>query len=314
MHPAYSVIFFTTATGAGYGMLVLFRLAAAFGPLPADRGFAFTGTILAYALIVGGLLSSTFHLGHPERSWRALTQWRSSWLSREGIMAIAAFAPTGVFALGWMFLDKTDGVFALAGLLGALACALTVYTTSMIYASLRTVRAWADPWVAPVYLVLSLATGALLANALVHLFGVGLELDAVVMAALIAAAIVKAGYWRSIDGRTSDSTPESATGLGHLGSVRLLDPPHTGTNYLMSEMGYSIARKHAAKLRRIAFATGIVVPLGLIGIAMVSTGVLPAIVAILAALSGVIGVLIERWLFFAEAKHVVMLYYGAKSA
>jgi len=314
MHPAYSVIFFTTATGAGYGMLVLFGLAAAFGPLPADRGFAFTGTILAYALIVGGLLSSTFHLGHPERSWRALTQWRSSWLSREGIMAIAAFAPTGVFALGWMFLDKTDGVFALAGLLGALACALTVYTTSMIYASLRTVRAWADPWVAPVYLVLSLATGALLANALVHLFGVGLELDAVVMAALIAAAIVKAGYWRSIDGRTSDSTPESATGLGHLGSVRLLDPPHTGTNYLMSEMGYSIARKHAAKLRRIAFATGIVVPLGLIGIAMVSTGVLPAIVAILAALSGVIGVLIERWLFFAEAKHVVMLYYGAKSA
>jgi DMSO reductase anchor subunit len=229
-------------------------------------------------------------------------------------MAIAAFAPTGVFALGWVFLGKTDGVFTVAGLLGALACALTVYTTSMIYASLRTVRAWADPWVAPVYLVLSLATGALLANALAHLFGVELNLDAAVMAALIGAAIVKAGYWRSIDGRGGDSTPESATGLGHLGAVHLLDPPHTGTNYLMSEMGYAIARKHAVKIRRIAFVTGIVMPLGLTAIAMVSTGILPAIAATLAALSGAIGVLIERWLFFAEAKHVVTLYYGAKAA
>ena len=90
MHPAYSVIFFTTATGAGYGMLALFGLAAVLGQLPADRGFAVAGIAVGYVLIVGGLLSSTFHLGHPERSWRAMSQWRSSWLSREGVLAIAA--------------------------------------------------------------------------------------------------------------------------------------------------------------------------------------------------------------------------------
>lgn len=314
MHPAYSVIFFTTATGAGYGMLILFGLAAAGDLLPADRGFAATGVALAYVLIVGGLLSSTFHLGHPERSWRALTQWRSSWLSREGVLAIAAFVPTGVFAYGWVFLGQTDGIFALAGLLGAVVCGLTVYTTSMIYGSLRTVRAWADPWVIPAYLVLSLATGALLANALAHAFGVALELDGVVVAALIGAAIVKACYWRSIDGRGSDSTPETATGLGHLGAVRLLDPPHTGTNYLMTEMGYRVARKHALKLRRIAFALGIAVPLALTGLTMVSVGTLSMMAAIVAGLAAAVGVLIERWLFFAEAKHVVTLYYGARSA
>ena len=310
MHPAYSVIFFTTATGAGYGLLALFGLAAGFGQLPVDFGFALAGTAMAYVLIVAGLLSSTLHLGHPERAWRALSQWRSSWLSREGVLAIAAFGPTGLFAYGWVILSETGGVFALAGLLGAVVCGLTVYATSMIYASLRTVRAWTDGWVTPVYLGLSLATGALLANALAHGFGVALELDGVALAGLILAAVLKAGYWRSIDRRGGDSTPESATGLGHLGAVRLLDPPHTGTNFLMTEMGYRVAQTHAAKLRRMAFVTGIAVPFVLTVTAMVATGVVPAIAAILAALSAAIGVLIERWLFFAEAKHVVTLYYG----
>ena len=314
MHPAYSVIFFTTATGAGYGMLALFGLAAAFGLLPADRGFAVASLVVAYVLIVSGLLSSTFHLGHPERAWRALSQWRSSWLSREGVLAIAAFGPTGLFAYGWVILSETGGIFALAGLLGAVVCGLTVYATAMIYASLRTVRAWADRWVAPVYLGMSLATGALLANALAHGFGVAWELDGIATAGLILAAVLKAGYWRSIDGRGGDSTPESATGLGDLGAVRLLDPPHTGTNFLMAEMGYRVAQRHAAKLRRIAFVAGIAVPFVLTVTAMVSTGVLPAIAAILAALSAAIGVLIERWLFFAEAKHTVTLYYGAADA
>ena len=310
MHPAYSVIFFTTATDAGYGLLALFRLAAGFGLLPADFGFALAGTAMAYVLIVAGLLSSTFHLGHPERAWRALSQWRSSWLSREGVLAIAAFGPTGLFAYGWVMLSETGGVYALAGLLGAVVCGLTVYATSMIYASLRTVRAWTDGWVTPVYLGLSLATGALLANALAHGFGAQLELDGVALAGLILAAVLKTGYWRSIDRRGEDSTPESATGLGHLGAVRLLDPPHTGTNFLMTEMGYRVAQTHAAKLRRMAFVTGIAVPFVLTVTAMSATGIVPAIAAILAALSAAIGVLIERWLFFAEAKHVVMLYYG----
>lgn len=314
MHPAYSVIFFTTATGAGYGLLSLLGVLALFGSLPTAPGFAVTSLGVAYTLIIGGLLSSTFHLGHPERAWRALTQWRSSWLSREGILAIVTFVPTGLFSLGWVVHDDTGGIFAVAGAIGAFACGMTVYTTSMIYASLRTVRAWCDPWVTPVYLVLSLATGALLGSALSHAFGVATHLDLLALVELALAFAVKAGYWRSIDGSASESTPETATGLGELGQVRLLDPPHTGTNYLMSEMGYRIARKHAVKLRRITVLFLFILPFALTLAAMFSTGLAAAVAAILALISGAVGVLVERWLFFAEAKHVVTLYYGATEA
>ena len=311
MHPAYSVIFFTSATGAGYGLLALFGITAAFDLLPTDRDFAITGAVVGYFLIVGGLLSSTFHLGRPERAWRALTQWRSSWLSREGILAIATFGPTGLFLFGWVVLGDSGGIYAFAGLIGAVLCGSTVHATSMIYRSLRSVRAWRNPWVTPGYFAWSLVTGALLANALTHGFGVMLNFDLVAMAGLILAAVVKAGFWRSIDAQGGDSTPESATGLGHLGAVRLLDPPHTGSNFLMAEMGYVVARRHATKLRRIVYVAGLAVPFVLTVVAMLSTGLLPAVSATLAVLPAAIGVLVERWLFFAEAKHTVMLYYGA---
>ena len=89
MHPAYSVILFTTASGAGYGLLVWLCLCGLFGLVPTERWLGIAGFGLAFALITAGLLSSTAHLGRPERAWRAFSQWRTSWLSREGVMAVA---------------------------------------------------------------------------------------------------------------------------------------------------------------------------------------------------------------------------------
>src|SRR6056297_2261123 len=112
MHPAASIIFFTTASGAGYGLLALMGLFGAIGLLPADRWLGFVGLAAALALITAGLLSSTFHLGHPERAWRALSQWKTSWLSREGVMAIIAYLPAMVLFVGWVILEDTGHVFA----------------------------------------------------------------------------------------------------------------------------------------------------------------------------------------------------------
>ena len=117
MHPAYSVIFFTTATGAGYGLLGLLGLLSVLGMAPADFWFGIVGFGLAFGLIASGLLSSTGHLGHPERAWRAFSQWRSSWLSREGVVAVVTFVPAGLFAIGWVILGRTDGWVAVAALL-----------------------------------------------------------------------------------------------------------------------------------------------------------------------------------------------------
>ena len=106
MHPAYSVIVFTTASGAGLGLLAWLALLGLLDLVATERWLGFTGLALAFVLITGGLLSSTSHLGRPERAWRAFSQWRTSWLSREGVAAVATYVPAGVLGIGWVFFES----------------------------------------------------------------------------------------------------------------------------------------------------------------------------------------------------------------
>ncbi len=316
MHPAKSVILFTTASGAGYGLLAWLGLLAALGRLPAERWFGLTAFVLGLGLVVTGLLSSTLHLGHPERAWRALTQWRSSWLSREGVAAVVTFLPVGLFAFYWVIAGTNSGTAAVVGLLASLCCLVTVICTAMIYASLRTIRAWASPWTLPGYLVLSALSGAVLLNLLLQLWGLTLSGAFAWMVAVLfgLAAIVKLAYWRDLATAAPAGTAESATGLGPQGRVRLLEAPHSESNYLMQEMGFRIARKHAAKLRRLTLLLGFLAPLLLTALGQAAPG-LGSLLAALASLPLLaVGLAVERWLFFAEAKHVVTLYYGESRA
>ena len=314
MHPAPSIIAFTTASGAGYGLLFLLGIAAPAGLIPATRVLGATALGLALGLITLGLMASLLHLGHPERAWRALSQWRSSWLSREGVAALLTYAPALAFAAGWLLIGTTGGWFAVFGLLAAVGAALTVYCTSMIYASLQPVREWRQPLVPPVYLAFALMTGALLLHLLLLLFGAARGwAAALALLATPLAFVLKGLYWAAIGRAEPGSTPESATGLGWLGQVRMLEPPHTETNYLLREMGFRVARKHAAKLRRCAFLFGGAGAMLLTALALLSGGALATLLALLAALSGIAGVSIERWLFFAEATHTVTLYYGRRA-
>jgi DMSO reductase anchor subunit len=307
VHPAFSVVFFTTASGAGYGLLALLGLLAPWGALPASPVFGLLACGLALGLVSAGLLASTAHLGRPERAWRALSQWRTSWLSREGVAALATYLPAGLFAALWVLGGRISPLF---GALAALAAVATVVATAMIYRSLKPIQRWANHWVVPNYLALALMTGALWLLGLAGLFSAAPAwLAWLAGASVVLAAALKLGYWRFIDRSASASTAESATGLGRFGKVRLLDPPHTEENYLLEEMGYRVARRHAAKLRLIAVLLGFALPLALAA----ASRLLPAL-GLLAALSAMLGVLVERWLFFAEAKHTVTLYYGAATA
>jgi DMSO reductase anchor subunit len=307
VHPAFSVIFFTTASGAGYGILALLGLLAPYGALPRSSGFGLVATGLALVLVSVGLLASTAHLGRPERAWRALSQWRTSWLSREGIASLVTYVPAGLFAALWVF---GHGISPLLGALTALAAIVTVISTAMIYRSLKPIQRWCNGWVVPNYLALSAMTGTLWVLGLAALFGGAAPwLAWLAAASVLVAAALKLGYWRFIDRSASVSTAESATGLGRFGRVRLLDPPHSEENYLLREMGYRIARRHAAKLRAVAAILGFALPLAL---ALASLAV-PAL-GLPAALSAMAGVLVERWLFFAEARHTVTLYYGSATA
>jgi len=315
MHPAYSVILFTTASGAGYGLLVWLAVLSAFGVLPADRWLGFTGLALSLGLITVGLLASTFHLGRPERAWRAFSQWRSSWLSREGVAAVATYAPAGLFGIGWVFFERTDGVFALFGLLAAALALVTVYCTGMIYASLRTIRQWNQPLVPWIYIALALATGGLLMLALMYLFGTTRPWFSLLTTALIAIALLlKQRYWATIDSEKKTWTIGDATGLGKHGEVRVLDLPHTQANFVMREMGYAVARNHAEKLRGYVRLLAFLVPGALCLITLAPSAPLGTLAALLAVIAAGVGVAVERWLFFAEAEHVSMLYYGRPAA
>ncbi len=316
MHPAKSVILFTTASGAGYGLIAWLGLLAALGLVPADRGLGLAAFGLGFGLIVLGLLASTFHLGHPERAWRALSQWRSSWLSREGVAAVFTFLPAGGFALAWVLLGRNDGAFGWLGLFAGLSCLVTVACTAMIYASLKTIRAWHSVWTLPVYLLMAALSGGLLLQALLLLWRLPLGqgfagLIAVILLLTLGAKLM---YWRWLGEGRSASTAESATGLGELGQVRLLEAPHSESNYLMQEMGFRVARKHAEKLRRFVLLAGFAAPFVLILAGALIPGDSGIFAAILAVPLLAAGVAVERWLFFAEAKHVVTLYYGETSA
>src|ERR1700736_6571235 len=313
MHPALSIVFFTTASGAGFALLALLGLGAPLGLLPPSSGFGVAALALAALLAAGGLASSAFHLGRPERAWRAFSQWRSSWLSREGVFSVLTFLPAAVFGIGWVFFGITSGLVGVCGILAAALAATTIYCTGMIYASLRPIHQWHNPWVVPNYLALGLMSAFLVLNFLVRLWQPRAPGMAVAAAILVVFAwCLKEAYWRSIDTTSSPSTVASATLLGSRGKVRMLEPPHTEENYLLKEMGFAIARKHRARLRGIVRLAGFALPGLLTLLALVVGGVIGVVAAGLGGTSAALGLVIERWLFFAEAKHTVMLYYGAE--
>lgn len=289
MHPAPSVIIFTTLSGLGFGFLAWLGLG-----FPQVTGWvAFTFFVIAYALAVGGLVSSTFHLGHPERAMLAFTQWRSSWLSREGVVSVAALVVMALYGAGLVFWGES---WRILGVIGAALSLGTVFCTAMIYAQMSTVPRWKTPLTPLLFLMLSISGGALLAG----------QIKAAMLLLPLAAA-VQVLWWMRGDGAfdQSGTTLATATGLGG-GKVRSFEPPHTGNNYLLREFAYQVGRKHATKLRSIAMLLGFVLPFSLL--------ILPFahVLALVAVISHLAGVAASRWLFFAEAEHVVGLYYGKR--
>lgn len=292
MHPAPSVIIFTALSGLGFGLLTWLGLGK-----PGVTGWvAFVFYFIAFALAVGGLVSSTFHLGRPERALKAFTQWRTSWLSREGWCAVAALTVMGLCAIGAVFFDQRWGFL---GFIGALLSLTTVFTTSMIYTQIKAVPRWHSPITPLKFLAFSLGGGALLAGQVTAAFWL-----------ILIAGIVQVVAWIIGDKalRQSGSNLASATGLGTPGQVRAFEPPHTGTNYLLREFVFVVGRKHARKLRIIALLLLTILPLILLSLPF------NHFFALLAVISHIAGVFTARWLFFAEAEHVVGLYYGKRHA
>lgn len=344
MRPTFSIIAFTVLSGAGYGVWFLLGVGLlTVWPHCDSVSGSNTSTVvtrclypsmIGYALYAGfmlvsvGLSASVAHLGRPLRAWRALSQWRSSWLSREGVAALLTYLPAIAIA-AYDFLATgfgpnssaahrevgriLDGLHKPLGGLLALGALLTVFCTANIYRSLKPVRAWHNPIVTPAYLLLGLYSGALVMGVLTTLphAWAGRE-ESIIFSSIVVLAALCAGlkyvYWRDID-RAPRIAAGHAIGLERLGDVRSFEAPHTEENYLTHEMGFVLARKHSAKLRAIVLIVGFIAPALLALLGFVAPAMRVAAIW-LALLLGLAGLFVERWLFFAEAKHAVMAYYA----
>jgi sulfite dehydrogenase (quinone) subunit SoeC len=289
MHPAPSVILFSVLSGMGFGYLAFLGL----GVVQPVGWAAFFLWGLGYGLAVAGLVAATFHLGNPKNALKAFSQWRTSWLSREAWAAVLTLVTLAPVALSdWLGL----GWSRVPGVAGAMLALFTVFTTGMIYAQIKAVPRW-HHWITPVmFLTFAVTGGAMLAGQ-----------GTVALGCLIALAVVLLTVWRNGDGQfaRAGSSMGTATGLGRIGQVAVFEQPHTGGNYLMREMIYVVGRRHAAKLRVIAVICAAVIPAGLL---LLPWGLAGTVMAVAVHLTGAFA---ARWLFFAEAEHVVGLYYGA---
>jgi sulfite dehydrogenase (quinone) subunit SoeC len=318
LKPALSIVFFTVSSGAGLGLLALIALADVFAASVLPEKAVWRIALVGLALVAAGLGSSVLHLANPRNAWRAFSRFRTSWLSREAVLAAALFPVAVIYAL----LASTHGTgawrltFALAVL--ALAWAV-IFATSMIYASLKPIRQWHTVWTPVNYVLLAHWSGALLLAAAASAYAALPRSWLVVALVLgIAALAAKLGYWAAMGERGSSarkaSTLERAIGVEEgvrgpgmmsVAQARLLDVGHSHGTFLTNEFGFELARRHARMLRVTALALGFGLPF-----VWLLAGTPRWQLGLAAAACGMIGLLAERWLFFAEARHTVRLYHG----
>lgn len=321
MHPAFSVIFLTTLIGAGQGLfLALYtgQLYSLANLLPAQsREFYLQGSLIALMLLIAGLVASVFHLGRPERAWRAATQWRSSWLSREVIVLPLTMALTFLYGL-FHFLGWTQPLFIVAetlpvdatlivGALGTFATFVLFLCTGMIYASLRFIRAWYSPLTVANFLFLGIASGFMLAAALSAYQGTNLVAFYgiwAVLATLLGGAGRGYSLYRNLRA-TSKVDLRSAIGVHH-SRLHQKAQGFMGGSFNTREFFHGKSPEFLRLVRYAFLLMVFVLPVVLmvLAYALESTR-LPMVAFAIQYL----GLVLERYHFFTEARHPQNLYY-----
>jgi sulfite dehydrogenase (quinone) subunit SoeC len=308
MHPALSVIFFTVASGAGFGLVMLTIALHLLGGVPGMEGSGTLAAILVGVVLATlGLLASTLHLANPKNAWRAFFRFRTSWLSREAVFSVLFYPCVMLYALGlWRHGGELAWWSAIAGILAMLLALATVFTTGMIYASLRTIPQWNSPLVPANYLLLSLASGAVLLTAMTVAFGGSAQSIAMMALVLLVIAGIAKGVYYFWIGKPQGPSINTALGITR-SRIRMLEPGQSSDSFLNREFSYQAAAERILQMRVVVHLCGFILPFVLLVVLLRTDAV---ILALLAPLVVIAGLLAERWLFFAEARHVVNLYYG----
>lgn len=305
MNPAWSVIVFTTVAGAAQGLVVVLALARLFG-VEVSAAFESRALLLALVMLLVGLGSSFLHLGRPERAWRAMTMWRTSWLSRE-VIVLPAFI--GAVAVWWWLGARTPTAWLLLCLVLA---ALLWWCTAMIYACLRFIAEWAHPLTNAGFLLIGLSSGAVLAGALAALAGEGALLRALApwaLGATLAAWAVRMAALRRNATLVPKSTLQSATGIRST-KLRQTSMGMSAGAFNTREFFHGRTLAVLKQVKTACIVLAFALPSLLLLWAQTGAGTAPWLLALLLQAPGLLA---ERWFFFAQARHPQNLYYQVVS-
>lgn len=259
MHPALSIIFFTVTAGAGYGLIgVAALVSAGVGGLDPRAAQVLVTGFAGLAAVTAGLLASSLHLANPRNAWRAFSRFRTSWLSREAVLAVL-FYPVALSWLASVWMEAGDGLVTVLALLTIVMAMATVVSTAMIYACLRTIPQWHTGLTPLNYLLLSLMFGTLGYTAVAA--STGDASNSLVGAAFVAVAAAlgaKVLYFVKFRVPTGP-TIANATGFENA-NVRLLDVGHSAGTFLTREFGFAVSRGVLTGLRVATLALAFVVP------------------------------------------------------
>jgi DMSO reductase anchor subunit len=322
MHPAFSVIFLTTLIGAGQGLflaLYTVQVFSLFRLLPAQNAVSFyaLGSLVALLLLVAGLAGSFLHLGRPERAWRSAAMWRTSWLSREVIALPACMAAVAAWGLvhymGWNpALFKIGGAFEadlslVVGAMGTVLCLALFVCTGMIYACIKFLQEWATPLTVVNYMLFGSASGFMLATAFAAWQGSGL-VDFYGIWAIVTTAMAFVTRSASLlrNARLKHkSTMQSAIGVRHASIQQKAQGAMAGS-FNTREFFHGASPRKFRFIKWVFLVLVFPLPLLLVfaGMSTQAAGLLVA-----AFLVQYVGLLAERWFFFAQANHPQNLYY-----
>ena len=289
MHPAPSIILFTVLSGFGFGLISIIGLLQFLSVISMFDLIIYSIIGVIFATV--GLVSSFFHLANKKNAIKSLSQWQTSWLSREAIASI--FCLLVVFG-NIIWAVSQNNYISQVGVVLFFLSLFTIFTTSMIYAQLKTVPSWNNALTPAIFVCAALTGGAILLT------------DYASLVLLLVFGTLQISFWYIADRGFQDKETSVGTALGYNKNeeIRPFDVAHTNRNYLLNEMVYKVARKHSVKIRYISFFMAFVFPMSLILIFPNNFSVSVSAITI-----HLIGIYFSRWLFFAEAKHSVSFYY-----
>ena len=322
MHPALSVIFLTVLIGAGQGLFLAlfaseFLSPSAILPEKFDLNFYVIGSLISVGLLGLGLFSSFFHLGHPERAWRSAAKWKTSWLSREVIVLPLAMFMMALYG-GAHYLQYTDTLFTIPGgtvvsstlLLGAIAAVVTFalfICTAMIYGCIKFLQEWHSPLTVVNFCLLGMASGFTLATALSAYMGA--EFTQFFASTAIFLTVLAAVFRIASMIRNSKIHPKSdlksAIGVNHP-VIKQTAQGSMGGSFNTREYFHGKKKSFVKNVKYMFLILAFVIPLILL---VMSFGKALFVIPVIAFAIQMLGLLAERWYFFADANHPQNLYY-----